>query len=115
VTVACVGIMWHWLRLVSRGSVLRWHPLAVCCTSNGLEEDDGPPGSNPVGGVIFYTRSDRLWVPPSPLYNGYRLPFPGLEQPGRGVSPPFSSAGGKEKVPLRAFVASVRANFTLVL
>ena len=33
-------------------------------------------GTNPVGGEIFRTRPLRPWVPPSPLYNGYRF-FPG--------------------------------------
>ena len=33
---------------------------------------DGP-GSNPGGGEIFRTRSDRPWGPPSLLYNGYRV------------------------------------------
>jgi len=33
-------------------------------------------GSNPGRDEIFRTRSDRLWGPPSLLYNGYRV-FPG--------------------------------------
>ena len=33
-------------------------------------------GSNSVGGEIFRTRPDRLWGPPSLLYDGYRV-FPG--------------------------------------
>jgi hypothetical protein len=33
-------------------------------------------GSNPDGDEIFRTRPDRTWVPPSLLYNGYRV-FPG--------------------------------------
>ena len=41
-------------------------------------------GSNPGGGEIFCTPPDRPWVPPSLLYNGYRL-FPGVKRPGRGV------------------------------
>jgi hypothetical protein len=36
---------------------------------------DGP-GSNPGEGEIFRTLPDRPWVPPSLLYNGYRV-FPG--------------------------------------
>jgi hypothetical protein len=52
-------------------------------TSYGL---DGP-GSNPVGGEIFRTCSDRPWGPPSLLYNGYRV-FLGTEnRPGRDVDP----------------------------
>jgi hypothetical protein len=33
-------------------------------------------GSNPGGGEIFRTCPDRLWGPPSLLYNGYPV-FPG--------------------------------------
>jgi hypothetical protein len=37
---------------------------------------------------------DRLWGPPSPLYNGYRGPFPGAKaRPGRDADhSPASSA-----------------------
>jgi hypothetical protein len=30
-------------------------------------------GSNPGGGEMFRTRPDRLWSPPSFLYNGFRV------------------------------------------
>ena len=57
-------------------------------------------GSNPVGGDIFRTRSDRSWGQSSLLYNGYRF-FPGVKRPGRGVElPPSSSAEVKERVQL---------------
>ena len=36
-------------------------------------------GSNPRGGEIFRTRPDRSWGPPSLLYSGYRVSFPGVE------------------------------------
>jgi len=39
---------------------------------------------NPVGGEIFRNYPDRLWGPPSLLYNGYRF-FPGGKG-GRGVT-----------------------------
>jgi hypothetical protein len=59
------------------------------------------PGSNPGGGEIFRTRPDRPWGPPSLLYNGYRVSFPGVKLPGRGVDhPPSSSARVKERVEL---------------
>jgi hypothetical protein len=46
------------------------------------------------------TRPDRLWGPPSLLYNGYRV-LPGLKRPGRGVDhAPPSSAEVKERVEL---------------
>jgi hypothetical protein len=45
-------------------------------------------GSNPGGGEIFRTCPDRLWGPPSLLYNGYLFSFPRIKQPGRGVDNP---------------------------
>jgi hypothetical protein len=33
--------------------------------------------SNPGGGEILRTRPERPWGPPSLLYNGYRVSFPG--------------------------------------
>jgi hypothetical protein len=45
-------------------------------------------GSNPGGGEIFRSRPDRSWGPPSLLYNGYRVSFPGVKRPGRGVDHP---------------------------
>ena len=56
--------------------------------------------SNPGGGEIFRTCADRLWGPPSLLYNGYGV-FPGVKRPGCGVDhPPPSSAEVKERVEL---------------
>ena len=49
--------------------------LVGIATRYGLEG----PGSNPGGDEIFRTCPNRLWGPPSLLYNGYRV-FPG----GRG-------------------------------
>jgi hypothetical protein len=53
-------------------------------------------GSSPGRGKRFFfspKRPDRLWGPPSPLFNGYRGSFPGLQRPGREVnhSPPSSA------------------------
>jgi hypothetical protein len=51
-------------------------------------------------GKIFRTRPDRPWVPPSLLYNGYRI-FPEVKRPVRVVDhPPPSSAEIKERVEL---------------
>jgi len=55
---------------------------------------------NPGGGEIFRTRPDRPWGPPGLLYNGYRVSFPGVKQPGRGVDHIPSSAEVKESVEL---------------
>ena len=46
-------------------------------------------------GAFFHTRSDRPWGrgPSSLLHNGYRVFFPGIKRPGRGVNnQPSSSA-----------------------
>ena len=58
-------------------------------------------GSNPGGGEILRTASDRPWDPLSLLYSGNCVSFPGVERPGRGVdhSTP-SSAEVKERVEL---------------
>jgi hypothetical protein len=36
-------------------------------------------------GEIFRTRPDRPWFLPSLLYSWYRVSFPGVKRPGRGV------------------------------
>ena len=62
---------------------------------------------NPGGGEIFRTSPDRLWGPPSLLYNGYRVSFPGVKWPGRGVDrPPASSFEVKIKVELYLYSPS---------
>jgi len=64
-------------------------------------------GSNPGGGEIFRTRPDRPWGPPSLLYNGYRLCFPGVQRPGHGIDHPSpSSADVKERVELYLYSPS---------
>jgi hypothetical protein len=61
---------------------------------------DGP-GIETRRGEIFRSRPDRPWGPPSLLYNGYRVSFPGAKRPRRGVdNPPSSSARVKEGVEL---------------
>ena len=42
-------------------------------------------GSNPGGGKIFHTCTDQLWGPPSLLYNGYQVSFPGITLSGAQV------------------------------
>jgi hypothetical protein len=54
-----------------------------------------------------YSRPDRPWGPPSLLYNLYRVSFPGVKRPGRGVDhPPPSSARVKERVELYLYSPS---------
>ena len=64
-------------------------------------------GSNPCGGEVPPTRSDRPWGPPSLLYNRYRI-FPlGVKRPERGVDHPQpSSADVKERVELYLYSPS---------
>jgi len=45
-------------------------------------------GSNPGGGEIFRTCTDRPWGPPSLLYNGYRVFFPEVKRSERDVNHP---------------------------
>ena len=48
--------------------------------------------SNPGGGEIFPARPYRPWGPPSLLYNGYQVSFPGVKWPGRVVDRPLPSS-----------------------
>jgi len=61
-------------------------------------------GSNPGGGEIFRTYSDRPWGPPSLLYNTHPV-FPGgKERPGRDADPSTpSSAVCHERVELHLY------------
>ena len=57
----------------------------------GIATRYGPKcrGSNPGGrGEIFHTSPNRRWVPPSLLYKGHRVCFPGVKRPGCGVDRP---------------------------
>jgi hypothetical protein len=78
----------------------------VCVTSTcyGL---DGPGIESRWRREIFRTRPDQPWGPPSLLYNGYRVSFPGVKRPGRDVGIPSpSSAKVKEKVQLYLYYTS---------
>jgi len=45
----------------------------------------------PVGGEIFRTHTDRHWGPPSLLYDGFRVLFPGGKWLGCGTEHPPST------------------------
>ena len=45
-------------------------------------------GSNPGGSDVFRTHLDRLWGPPSLLYNAYRVYCPGVKRSGRDFNHP---------------------------
>jgi hypothetical protein len=73
---------------------------------NGSKEKNGTE-KNPGGNEIFRSRPDRPGGPPSLLYNGYRVFFPGVKRPGRGVDhTPSSSARVKERVELYLYSTS---------
>jgi len=58
-------------------------------------------GSNPGGGEISLERPDRPSGPPSLLYNGYEVSFPGVRRSERWVDhPPPSTDDVKERVEL---------------
>jgi hypothetical protein len=58
-------------------------------------------------GIKSRTRPDWPWGLPSLLYNGYRVSFPGLKRPERGVDHPSpSSAEVKERVELYLYSPS---------
>jgi hypothetical protein len=55
-------------------------------------------------GEIFRTRPDWPWGPPSLLYIGYRVSFPGVKRLKRGVDhPPASNAEVKGRVEVYLF------------
>jgi len=92
-------------------------------TGYGLEAR----GSKPCGVEIFRTRPDRLWCPPSLLYNEYRV-FPGgKEQPKRDAdtSPLLVTWSRKSRAisllplcavrPVQSLSACTRVHFTYLL
>ena len=61
----------------------------------------------PVRDEIFGTGPNRPWGPPSLLWNGYRVSFPGVKRLGCGVNhPPPFSAEVQERVELCLYVPS---------
>jgi hypothetical protein len=71
------------------------------------------------GGVNIRTGPDRPWGPPSLLYSGYRVSFPGIKWQERGANhPPPFRAEVKERIELYLYLdvmASSRASFTLYI
>jgi len=64
-------------------------------------------GSNSGGGEIFHTCPDQLWGPPSLLYNGYQVSFPGIKWSKHGIHhPTLSGAQIKESVELYLYSPS---------
>jgi hypothetical protein len=115
--------------IITDGTYITLERLFVIRTINKLVGRDGSVGITTGYGLdgpgiesrwgANRTRPDRPWGPPSHLYNGYRVSFPGVKRPERGVdNPPSSCAEVKERVELYlysstwAFVACSRVNFT---
>jgi hypothetical protein len=68
-------------------------------------------------GEFFRTRPDRPWGPPSLLYNGYRVSFPGVKRPGCGANhtphlAPSTKSRATPVLPIWAFMHCYRATFT---
>ena len=62
------------------------------------------PGIDSRWGEIFRIRPHRPCGPHSILYKGYRISFPGVKRPKRGVNHPLSSSDEvKERVELKVF------------
>jgi hypothetical protein len=68
-------------------------PCSVFAKTAGYELDG--PGSNPCVGEFIRTCPDRLWSPPSLLYNGNRVFLGGkeLSECDVNTSPPSSAVG----------------------
>jgi len=64
-------------------------------------------GWNPDEDEIFRTRPEGPWDRTSFPHNGYRVPFPKIKRPGRGVERPSpSSSEGKERVEVYLYFRS---------
>ena len=84
--------------------------MAGIATDHGL---DGL-GIKSSEGRVFPHLSRRALGCTQPPIHGYQV-FPGEKQPGHGVDhPPPARAEVKERVPLQAFVACSRVNFTFL-
>ena len=85
-----------------------WSQIRVCLhVCGGWDSSVGIATRYGLGGEIFRTRPDWPWGPLSLLYDGYRVSFPGVKWPGRGVDlPPPTSAKVKERVKLYVYSPS---------
>ena len=118
-SAGCRGCYWHSPTDVRLSFRLTLHFLWAAIVQSVWRLATGwtVRGPNPGGGEIFCTRPDQPWGQPGLLNNGYRVSFPGVRRPGRGVDhPPSSSAGVKGgAIPLFsvwAFKACSRETFT---
>jgi hypothetical protein len=101
----------HWLRI----SLITEQLKTVFTCNAGRDTTVGKAtsygfevrGSNAGEGDTFDTDSDQHWGPPGHLCNAYRVSYPAVKWPGRGVNHPFPfSAEVKEKVALYLYSLS---------
>ena len=62
--------------------------LFICGLELLSRYSDSLRGSNLGGGETFRVHQDWFWGPPILLYSWYRVYFPGVKRPGRGVNKP---------------------------
>jgi hypothetical protein len=81
--------------------------LTICAYPEPDQSSPCPPPPTSRRHILIF-RPDRPWdPPPSLLYNGYRVSFPGVKRPGNGVNhPPTSGAEVKERVKLYLYSPS---------
>ena len=92
--ISVIKITYRKTRLT--GKIINSQVLLLCLHS--LEGNDSvgsrfatgwtSRGSNPEGCETFRTLPRRPWGPPSLLYNGYRVSYPGVKRPRHGVDHP---------------------------
>jgi hypothetical protein len=87
------------VRRVQHLITIQTNLLYVLCVWAGISQSVWPlamgrtvQGSNTGGGEIFRTRPDQPWGPSSLLCSGYRVSFPDVKRPGRGVEQPAPSS-----------------------
>jgi len=79
----------------------------TCWPEQGLATGWTVQESNPGEREIYRICPDWPCGPPSPLYNGHQVSFPGVKRPGHGVDHPSpSSIEVKERVELRLYSPS---------
>ena len=102
----CTGSLWG--QNTYKSTLKTTHRILFCnCVIILCSTGSPVRGSKPGGSEIFRTRPERPWGPYSLLYNGYRVSFPGVKRPGRGVNhPPLSRAEVKERVQLYLYSPS---------
>jgi hypothetical protein len=66
-------------------SVCTLRPSRACCLWDEMKLHDFSILICGKTAKFFRTRPDQPWGPPSLLYNGYRVSFPVVRRPGRGV------------------------------